>query len=101
MTHLSAYGRDLSKVCTGLILVSCQLHSNTSASSVVGLAITLKLKLSQNSFKELYWESFIASEQSACIWLMCVSFRLIECKMPSNPGKDLRGTGVLHAFSGY
>lgn len=66
---------------------------HTSASSAVCLAITLKSKISQESFKELYWESFIASEQSACIWLMCVSFCLIECKMPANPGKSPLGTG--------
>lgn len=90
--RLSAEGTDLSKVCTGLILASRQPRCNTSASSVVCLGIILKSKISQKSFKELYWEAFTASEQSAWIWLMCVSFRLTECSQPPNPGDAPTGT---------
>lgn len=67
VTHLSAYRRHVFKVGVGSVLVRCQPRSNTSASSAVLLAITLKLKISQKSSKELCWESFTASEQSA--WL--------------------------------
>lgn len=70
---------------------SCLPRLNTSACNVACLSVTLKSKISPKSSKELYWESFTASEQSAYIWLMCVSFRLIECKMPSDPGKVPEG----------
>lgn len=92
MVLLSASGTDLSKVWTGVILVKCWPPWNTSISGAVCLGITLKSKISQKSFKELYWESFTASEQSGCIWLICVSFRLKECTSLQTQERGSPGT---------
>lgn len=77
-------------------------HVHTSASSADCLAITLKSKISQKSFKDPYWESFIALEQSACIWLMCVSFaqclqtqeRLPQGQASSMLSRDINALGL-------
>lgn len=56
--------------------------------------ITLKLKISQKSVKQVYRESFTASERPAWIWLMRVSSRLTEHTAPPNPGEAPPGTAA-------